>query len=73
MSDRNTAVGIFAAHTWAEIAAQELQRSGLDVKKLSVAGQEQFTDDQMVDYNRLFREMRRHARTYDLATMQPPD
>ena len=50
MSERNSAVGIFDSHLLAENAIQELQRSGLDIKKLSIVGRDQHTDEHVVGY-----------------------
>jgi hypothetical protein len=50
MSDHNSAVGIFHSHTQAEGAVKELQRSGLDIKKLSIIGKDYHTDENVVGY-----------------------
>jgi len=50
MSDRNSVVAIFDSHTQAEAAVKELQRSGFDIKKLSIVGKDYHTDEQVVGY-----------------------
>ncbi|QNN21838.1 permease [Planctomycetales bacterium ZRK34] len=50
MSDQNSVVGIFESHTLAEEAVGELQRCGLDIKKLSIVGRDQHTDEHVVGY-----------------------
>jgi uncharacterized membrane protein len=50
MSEHNSAVAIFDSHLLAENAIQELQRSGLDIKKLSIVGRDQHTDEHVVGY-----------------------
>jgi hypothetical protein len=46
----NSAVGIFEAHTLAEEAISELKHSGMDIKKLSIVGRDQHTDEHVVGY-----------------------
>lgn len=48
MSDHNSAVGIFGSHLLAEDAVRELQRSGLDTRKLSIVGKDQHADEHVV-------------------------
>jgi uncharacterized membrane protein len=50
MSEHNSVVAIFDSHPLAENAVRELQRSGLDIKKLSIVGQDQHTDEHVVGY-----------------------
>jgi hypothetical protein len=50
MSARNSSVGIFGSHTDAEGAIKELQRDGFDIKKLSIAGRDYHTDENVVGY-----------------------
>ena len=50
MSDHNSAVGVFHSHIQAEAALKELQRSGLDIKKLSIIGRDYHTDENVVGY-----------------------
>jgi hypothetical protein len=50
MSDYSSAVGIFDSHSQAEAAVKELQNAGLDIKKLSIVGMDQHTDEHVVGY-----------------------
>ena len=38
MAENNAVVGIYNSHTEAEASIKELQRSGFDMKKLSIVG-----------------------------------
>jgi hypothetical protein len=38
MSEKNSVVAIYATHSQAEEAVKELQRSGFDMKKMSIVG-----------------------------------
>jgi uncharacterized membrane protein len=46
----NSVVAICKSHTEAEAAVKELQRSGFDMKKLSIVGRDQHTDEHVVGY-----------------------
>ena len=47
----NTAVvGIYRSHTEAETSVKELQRSGFDMKKLSIVGKDYHTEEHVVGY-----------------------
>jgi len=50
MSKGNVAVGIFNTHGEAENAVKELQKSGFDMKKLSIVGKDYHTEEQVVGY-----------------------
>jgi hypothetical protein len=50
MSDKNSAVGIYKTHTEAEAAVKELQKSGFDMKKLSVVGKDYHTEENVVGF-----------------------
>ncbi len=50
MSETNSAVGIYGTHLQAEAAVKELQRSGVDMKKLSIVGKDYHTEEQVVGY-----------------------
>jgi hypothetical protein len=50
MSEHNAVVGIFNAHTEAETSIKELQRSGFDMKKLSIVGKDYHTEEHVVGY-----------------------
>jgi len=43
-------VAIYKSHTAAEAAIKELQQSGFDMKKLSVVGRDEHTDEHVVGY-----------------------
>jgi uncharacterized membrane protein len=48
---QNTAVvGIYSSHTEAEASVKELQRSGFDMKKLSIVGKDYHTEEHVVGY-----------------------
>ena len=50
MSNNNAAVGIYNTHTEAEAAIKELQRSGFDMKKLSIMGKDYHTEEHVIGY-----------------------
>lgn len=50
MSDNNAAVGVYNTHTEAEAAIKELQRSGFDMKKLSIMGKDYHTEEHVIGY-----------------------
>ena len=50
MSKGNVAVAIFNTHVEAEKAVKELQKSGFDMKKLSIVGKDYHTEEQVVGY-----------------------
>ena len=50
MSDQNCAVALFASHERAEAAVRELQKSGFDMKKLSIVGKDYQTEENVVGY-----------------------
>jgi len=50
MSETNAVVAIYDSHTQAEEAVKELQKSGFDMKKLSIVGKGYFTEEQVVGY-----------------------
>src|ERR1017187_1580350 len=50
MSARNAAVAICDTQSQAEEAVKELQRSGIDMKKLSIVGKNYHTEEQVVGY-----------------------
>jgi hypothetical protein len=50
MSETNSAVGIYDSHSQAEAAVKELQRSGIDMTKLSIVGKDYHTEEQVVGY-----------------------
>ena len=50
MSKQNSVVAVFESHTKAEDAVRELQKSGFDMKKLSIVGKDYHTDEHVVGY-----------------------
>jgi uncharacterized membrane protein len=52
-TDTDSAVAVFTSHTDAEEAIKELQRSGYDMKKLSIVGKDYHTEENVVGYYNL--------------------
>ena len=50
MSEKNSVVAIFESHNQAEDGVRELQKSGFDMKKLSIVGKDYHTDEHVVGY-----------------------
>jgi hypothetical protein len=50
MTDTNAVVAVYANHSAAEDAVKQLEKSGFDMKKLSVVGKDYHTDEQVVGY-----------------------
>ncbi len=50
MTDTNAVVAVYDDHSAAEAAVKELQKSGFDMKKLSVVGKDYHTEEQVVGY-----------------------
>ncbi len=50
MNDTNAVIAVYGNHSAAEDAVKELQKSGFDMKKLSVVGKDYHTDEQVVGY-----------------------
>jgi hypothetical protein len=50
MAKGNAVVAIYAGHTGAEEAVEELQRAGFDMKKLSIVGKDYHTEQHVVGY-----------------------
>ncbi|MCJ7615403.1 MAG: DUF1269 domain-containing protein [Desulfobacterales bacterium] len=50
MSKKNTTIAVFEGHTEAEDAIKELQKSGFDIKKLSIIGKDYHSDEHVVGY-----------------------
>jgi hypothetical protein len=50
MTNNESIVAIYPSHTAAEAAVKELQRSGFDMKKLSIVGREYHTNEHVVGY-----------------------
>ena len=50
MSQNNSVVAVYPSHTAAEAAIKELQKSGYDMKKLSIVGRDYHTEEHVVGY-----------------------
>jgi hypothetical protein len=50
MPEKNSAVAVFDTHVAAEQAIQELQRSGFDMKKLSIIGKDYHSEEHVIGY-----------------------
>jgi uncharacterized membrane protein len=50
MSETNSVVAIYETHAQAEEAVKELQKSGFDMKKMSIVGKDYHTDEHVVGY-----------------------
>src|SRR5579863_4959847 len=50
MSETNSVVAIYETHSQAEEAVKELQRSGFDMKNMSIVGKDYHTDESVVGY-----------------------
>lgn len=46
----NTIVAVYNTHTAAENAVRQLQRSGFDIKKLSIVGKDYHTEEHVIGY-----------------------
>lgn len=58
MSDKNAVVGVYETHELAENAIRELQKSGFDMKKLSIVGKDYHTEEHVVGYYNLGDRMK---------------
>ena len=50
MTDKNAVVAIYESHEQAEEALKELEKSGFDMKALSIVGKDYHTEEQVVGY-----------------------
>jgi hypothetical protein len=50
MTKQNAVIGLYNTHTEAEAAIKELQRSGFDMKKLSIVGKDYHTEEHVIGY-----------------------
>jgi hypothetical protein len=50
MSEMNSVVAIYETHSQAEEAVKALQKSGFDIKKISIVGKDFHTDEHVVGY-----------------------
>ena len=63
MNKRNSVVAIYLSHTEAESAVKELQKSGFDMKKLSIVGRDYHTDEHVVGYYNIDDRMKVWGKT----------
>jgi len=59
MSEKNAVVAVYPSHSQAEEALKELQKSGFDMKKLSIVGKDYHTDEHVVGYYNAGDRMKR--------------
>ena len=50
MAKNSAVVGVYDSHTKAEASIKELQRSGFDMKKLSIVGKDYHTEEHVIGY-----------------------
>src|SRR5674476_52805 len=50
MAENSAVVAVYNTHTEAEASVKELQRSGFDMKKLSIVGKDYHTEEHVVGY-----------------------
>ena len=63
MSEQNAVVAIYESHAQAEEALKELQKSGFDMKKLSIVGKDYHTEEHVVGYYNAGDRMKRWGKT----------
>ena len=50
MADENVGIGIYESHEKAETAVKQLEKSGFDMKRLSIVGKDYHTEEHVVGY-----------------------
>ena len=63
MPEKNAVVAIYDSHSQAEEALKELQRSGFDMKKLSIVGKDYHTEEDVVGYYNAGDRMKRWGKS----------
>jgi uncharacterized membrane protein len=63
MSEKNAVVAIYESHAQAEEALKELQKSGFDMKKLSIVGKDYHTEENVVGYYNAGDRMKRWGKS----------
>lgn len=63
MSEKNAVVAIYESHPQAEEALKELQKSGFDMKKLSIVGKDYHTEENVVGYYNAGDRMKRWGKS----------
>ena len=59
MSEKSAVVAVYESHDLAEAALKELQKSGFDMKKLSIVGKDYHSEEQVVGYYNAGDRMKR--------------
>jgi len=70
MTKNNSVVAIHPSHTAAETAIKELQQSGFDMRKLSIVGCDNHTDEPVV--RRGDSPQQRNPRTHEAGNIRAP-
>jgi uncharacterized membrane protein len=63
MSDRNSVVAIYETHAQAEEALKEMEKGGVDMKKLSIVGKDYHSEENVVGYYNAGDRMKRWGTT----------
>src|SRR5579872_2778787 len=63
MSEKNAVVAIYPSHIQAEDALKKLERSGFDMKKLSIVGKDYHSDENVVGYYNAGDRMKRWGKS----------
>ena len=63
MTEQNAVIAIYETHSQAEAALKELQRSGIDMKRLSIVGKDYHTEEQVVGYYNAGDRMKRWGKS----------
>jgi uncharacterized membrane protein len=63
MNKSNSIVAIYPTHTAAEAAVKELQKSGFDMKKLSIIGRDYHADEHVIGYYNIGDRMKLWGKT----------
>src|ERR1022692_784222 len=63
MSEKNAVIAVYRGHAQAEEALKELQKSGFDMKKLSIVGKDYHSEEQVVGYYNAGDRMKRWGKS----------
>jgi uncharacterized membrane protein len=63
MSEKNAVVAIYESHSQAEEALKELQKSGFDMKKLSIVGKDYHSEENVIGYYNAGDRMKRWGKS----------
>ena len=61
--NNNSVVAVYSTHTAAEVAVKDLQKSGFDMKQLSIVGRDYETEQHVVGYYNMGDRMKVWAKT----------